>query len=199
MSNEANAIVWTQIVTPDGFVLSVTSRDGGDPKTSYVRVRNFLDEHEDLIPFVKDSNRFVYDNPPAPPSGNETELDAARREAKEKGLVDTAKDLGGVEYLGLKPGKLERIAEGQSYDVMADNVKVSDDGNWANFYFGDTNAAGHYVGNKIGKGTFKKIFGFDAPGAGSAMNIPATMLHIVGVKGKKTDEVYQNIKEAKQQ
>ena len=98
-------------------------------------------------------------------------------------------------YLGMKAEKLENINEGDSYDVVADTFSY--DGTWVNFYSGNSemSLAGHYYSSKVGQEIFNKMFDW-YPVITERSPIPngRKVLHIVGVKGKKSNDIYQNIK-----
>ncbi len=97
-------------------------------------------------------------------------------------------------YYGMQPQKIENINEGDSYDVVASTYSF--DGTWVNFYNGGDSLAGHYYATKIGAEIFNKMFGWQpVEGADKAVLPGGTkVLNILGVKGKKTDDIYQNIK-----
>lgn len=97
-------------------------------------------------------------------------------------------------YYGMQPQKVENINEGDSYDVVASTYSY--DGTWVNFYNGGDSLAGHYYATKVGKEIFNKMFGWEpVEGADKAVLPGGTkVLSILGVKGKKTEDIYQNIK-----
>jgi len=113
-NSEAKSIVWTTVQNPAGFVISITSRDGGQVEESYLNIATFLADHAHLTPFVQYRNNYV--------SAEQAELQAStEREAKEKGLVGVAQELGGVVMdLGLvpfPPGAKDRVA-GQKFELL---------------------------------------------------------------------------------
>jgi hypothetical protein len=193
---ESKSIVWTKVMYR-GYVLSVTSRDGGDVTPSFVEIAEFLEKYkDDIYPYVDGVNRHAF------VKELEFDDDVIEREAKEKGVVDIAKDMGGVEiisdgtrHLGIRPCKLDGILENDSYDVRADTYSF--DGTWVNFFGDDVlSLAGHYYASDVGKGIFTKMFGWSPVAGADKAAIPggSVMLHIVGAKGKKSNDIYQNIK-----
>ncbi|GAG22737.1 unnamed protein product, partial [marine sediment metagenome] len=99
-----------------------------------------------------------------------------------------------VGYLGTQAQKIEDINEGDSYDVVASTYSY-DGGDWVNFYNGGESLAGHYYASEVGAKIFKSMFGWTPAIADKAVLPGGTKtLGIVGVKGKKTDDIYQNIK-----
>ena len=97
-------------------------------------------------------------------------------------------------YHGMQPQKLENIFEGDSYDVVASTYSY--DGTWVNFYNGGDSLAGHYYATNVGAKIFNEMFGWQpVEGADKAVLPGGTkVLGILGVKGKKTEDIYQNIK-----
>ena len=116
-------------------------------------------------------------------------------------LMDVAKELGGREipeghiYLGIKPSRVEDIRENDSYDVLAQTYSY--DGTWVNFYngSGDLSVAGHYYATQTGAKIFDGMFHWQ-PAQVDKAPIPGgdVLLYILGTKGKKTEDIYQNIK-----
>jgi hypothetical protein len=123
---ESRSIVWTKVMYR-GYVLSVTSRDGGDVTPSFVEIAEFLEKYkDDIYPYVDGVNRHVFLDKP---EFNEDEYlfpEAAAREAKEKGVVDIAKDMGGVENLGLidYPPKAADRVPGQKFELLVDSYTL---------------------------------------------------------------------------
>ena len=202
---EANAVVWTQVVNPEGFVISITSRDGGEIEQSYQNIATFLADNQHLKPYA--SYRNVLDVPNVEVRFEDD--DAVNREAKDKGLVAEAQSLGGVEfkipeghnYLGMKGGKIDDIKENDSYTVPA--VEYSwDGGDWVNFFFGGGKAvAGFYYKPAWAKKAFAEMFHWEPMTGADRVPIPGgdIILYILGVKGKKSDDIYQNIKDVQLQ
>ena len=196
---EATSVVWTTVVTPSGHVISVTSRDGGEVEESYKNISAFLADHEHLTPYHQYRNQYMGDA-----QVDDIEL-AVAREAKEKGLVETAEALGGVvktqledgtNYLGLKKykPKASDVVEGDSYEVMA--TSYSNDGTKVDFYGseGQYPVASHQI-TGTWKETFDKIFNNWEPKEGSkiALTTP-TKLYIVCSGAKSTGNPYHNIR-----
>ena len=109
-------------------------------------------------------------------------------------MIDGAFSEDGTRYLGIKPGKIEDILENDSYHVVVDSYSY--DGTWVNFYSGNDSmsAAGHYYATKVGASIFDEMFGWSPQVVEKALLGRQLKLYIVGVKGKNTDKVYQNIK-----
>ena len=187
----------------DGWQVSVTERAGGSAEAvANLEATIELMKAEGYVPFVNTYNK-------APSAANQTE----------GSLVETAKELGGVEkltteeknsiaegcvevpeghnYLGIKPGKLEEINANDSYQVRAD--VYSYDGTWVNFFYGDDSmsVAGHYYNSKIGQKVFTQMFKWEPVMNADKKPIPGgdVLLYILGVKGKNSDDIYHNIKQ----
>ena len=103
----------------------------------------------------------------------------------------------GHTYLGVKSGQLEEIRENDSYQVLAETYSYSG-GDWVNFHNGasEMSVAGHYYANTTGQKIFQEMFHW-APAQVEKAPIPGgnVLLYILGVKGKKSSDIYQNIKQ----
>ena len=188
---EYEGIAFTSMVDKNGVQFSVTER-AESSLDAYVNLKSTVAvmQEEGCVPF------WSYTNKAALPDV----------------LVNEAKKLGGIEaavptpqmvdsafpkepgYHGMQPQKLENINEGDSYDVVASTYSY-DGGDWVNFYNGGDSLAGHYYNSEVGAKIFKSMFGWTPAIADKAVLPGGTkVLQIVGVKGKNTDKIYQNIK-----
>ena len=214
---EAKSIVWTNVVY-EGFVLSVTSRDGGDPTPSFVEIIKFLNEQE-VTPYHQYYNRYNelqgvpgYAVPPA---------------EQPLSVLDTAKELGGVEtptldeyvltdegvadilagisedgtnYLGVKAQKpkVADCKQGDSYEIYVDAYKRPEKDK-IEFYNEHSKfpACTHSLKGAGGK-LFQELFPGWEPAAGSGGKLKPLLLYIVGENTTSEGNAYQNLKGAKQ-
>ena len=186
----------------DGWQVSVTERAGGSAEAvANLEATIELMKEDGYVPFVTAYNK-------APSTTDQPE----------ESLVETAKELGGVEieplteqekqslaadfvpdghnYLGIKPGKIEDINENDSYQVRADTYSY--DGTWVNFFYDDNmSVAGHYYNSKVGQKVFAQMFKWEPVMNADKKPIPGgdVLLYVLGVKGKKSDDIYQNSKQ----
>ena len=203
-SEYAGGIDFTSFIDKDGFQHSLTSR-GETSGEAYADLQATiaLAIQEGGKPFVNAYNR-------AEVQGELQTSTDAPVSVSPATVVETAQALGGVAvtdegiakatagidgYLGMKAEKLENIAEGQFYDVVAQ--QYSYDGTWVNFFGASSNLslAGHYYNTKVGAKIFNELFHW-APALVEKAPIPggAVILTVIGTKGKKTNDIYQNIK-----
>jgi len=182
----------------DGWQVSVTERaDSSAEAVANLEATIAVMVDDGYVPFVSYYNR------------SEAVVGAPKDVVS---VVDTAKELGGIVaavpteqmiehgfpkepgYHGMQPQKLENINEGDSYDVVASTYSY-DGGDWVNFYNGGDSLAGHYYNSEVGAKIFKSMFGWTPAIADKAVLPGGTkVLQIVGVKGKKSNDIYQNIK-----
>jgi len=193
---EYEGIAFTSALSKDGWQVSVTERASSSAEAvANLEATISLMIEDGYVPFVTYYNKAVSDTK-LPDMENVKEL------PYDEGVVATAQELGGVvvpeghRYLGVKPGKLEEILENDSYQVMADSYSY--DGTWVNFYYSDNemSVAGHYYATKVGAKIFNEMFHWQ-PVLVDKAPLPGgdVMLYILGVKGKKSTDIYQNIKD----
>ena len=106
--SESKAVVWTNVVTPAGFVVSITSRDGGEVEESYQNIITFLADHPHLTPFVQYNNQY-------------RDTSSVVEEAQRLGGEVTEDKVTG-QYLGLlnfQP-KSSDLKPGQTYELTVD-------------------------------------------------------------------------------
>lgn len=203
MSEELRGIAFTSGIK-EGWQVSVTERaDSSAEALANLEGTIALMVTEGYKPFVNAYNR-------AEVQGELQTSTDAPVSVSPATVVETAQALGGIEitdagiakvvdsidgYLGMKPEKLENIAEGQTYDVVAQ--QYSYDGTWVNFFGASSNLslAGHYYNTKVGAKIFNELFHW-APALVEKALIPggSVILTVIGTKGKKTNDIYQNIK-----
>ena len=200
---EYEAVVFTEGLNKNGWKVSPTIR-GGDLLKALQDLEAIIAymEEEGYVPFVSYYNK-AFENVQPTIVPQEQSLASEPPPPENFPIGDQAVALGGVPmedgtmYLGMKPGKLEDILENQSYSVPANSYSF--DGTWVNFYWENQQVAGHYYATKTGQNIFKSMFPLWVPVLNADKSpIPtgSVVLYIVGVKGKKSNDIYQNIKKA---
>jgi len=208
----AGGIDFTSFIDKDGFQHSLTSRKETSLE-SYVDLQATiaLAIQEGAIPFVRDYNKAELDKPASKYPTDPQEPVSVLAQAKQLGgevtyvtpeeVASIASGLleipEGHNYLGMKPGKLEEIRENDSYQVRAETYSW-DGKQFINFFSGssDKAVAGYYYGQDWAKDEFNKMFHW-SPAQVDKAPIPGgnVLLYILGVKGKNSDVIYQNIKQ----
>lgn len=139
----AKAIVWTNVETPSGYVLSITSRDGGDVKESYMRIIEFLADHPQLTPF--NSYRNQWEDP-----------DTVVEEAERLG-GEVTKDKVTGDYLGIVPFmKVSELKPGQTYELLIN--EYTHHGGKINFYGPGSEYPHTHVLNNVGVAKMAELF-----------------------------------------
>jgi hypothetical protein len=188
--NEAKGIAWTYI-DYKGYKISITVRGDGqkEAEAALYGLQNIINEIIEPDGSAWADRNNIYTKEDLFEGVDEVEF-GETDELHTPVMMDD-----GSRYLGMKGAKLEDINENDSYDVPAQTYSY--DGTWVNFYNGGDSmaVAGHYYATKVGAGIFDKMFGWSPAQVDHAL-IPGgeVLLTILGVKGKKTDDIYQNIK-----
>ena len=221
---EAKSIVWTNVVY-EGFVLSVTSRDGGDPTPSFVEIIKFLNEQE-VTPYHQYYNRYN-ELQDVPVNKTTDSVTNALMHPSPNTLVQQAKELGGVEtpvldeyvltdegvadilagisedgtnYLGVKAQKpkVADCKQGDSYEIYVDAYKRPEKDK-IEFYNEHSKfpACTHSLKGAGGK-LFQELFPGWEPAVGSGGKLKPLLLYIVGENETREGNAYQNLKGAKQ-
>ena len=180
MAKERNSWVSTYAQSEDGFKLTIT--EYGETAEEALNVLLELIDGIGAVPFIDRNN--VYTKEPV--LGEPSEQVVAHAFLSEAVVLED-----GTNYLGIKPGKVEDINENDSYHVIVDSYSY--DGTWVNFYCGQQDGAGYYYAHKKSADIFNGMFGW-TPIVADKAPLDSLKLYIVGVKGKKTEDIYQNIK-----
>lgn len=138
--NEAKSIVYGNVMYK-GHLLSVTSRDGGDPQESFDMVVKFLDSNE-VAPFQQYRN--LYKDPTV-------------KQAEGLGGVEVIRDEEDLGLINYPPNAKDRVP-GQVFEVEVDNYTT--DAEKVAFWKagGDWPVHTHYL-NDIGTKMMEKLFG----------------------------------------
>lgn len=202
VKQEYEGIAFTSGIRLDGWQVSVTSRADSPSKAVdalEVEIINMIGRG--FVPFVSYYNRAEVDTVPQQVELGPESTAPVTEEDFAEAMTSVAEELGGVQvpeghvYLGVKSGKLDEIRENDSYQALAETYSY--DGTWVNFYNGSSemSVAGSYYANQTGAKIFNEMFHWE-PALVEKAPIPGgdVMLYILGVKGKKGPDIYQNIK-----
>ena len=223
MADEKRGIAFTSGINKDGWQISVTERaDGSAEAYANLEATIALMAEDGVIPFVSYYNKAFENTAP------DAKLqDVAGYAVPPLGVLDTAKELGGVEtpvldeyvltdegvadilagisedgtnYLGVKAQKpkVADCKQGDSYEIYVDAYKRPEKDK-IEFYNEHSKfpACSHSLKGAGGK-LFQELFPGWEPAVGSGGKLKPLLLYIVGENETREGNAYQNLKGAKQ-